>query len=123
MLTTGTPVLSIAADAVKDLEGRDALLGLWSCMFLLYSIIHMLIYISIPQVFAKCKESLQDGRRLENISWRLWYREMMRDGVTNRLYQGNVDEKEEQDQDANRLDDLTLSDRPTVLPQDHDHAS
>jgi hypothetical protein len=118
-----TPVLSIAADAVKDLEGRDALLGLWSCMFLLRSIIHMLIYISTPQVFAKCKESLQDGRRLENISWRLWYREMMRDGVTNRLYQGNVDEKEEQDQDANRLDDLTLSDRRTVSPQDHDHAS
>jgi hypothetical protein len=80
---------------------------------------------------------------------------MMRDGVTNRLYQGNVDEKEEQDlvlrphgphpptnlylpptpsesspllpsyvvQDADRLTDLTLSDRPTVLPQDHDHSS
>ena len=149
------PVLSIAADAVKDLEGRDALLNLWICRFLLRSIIHMLIYMSTPQVFTKCKESLQDGRRLENISWRLWYREMMRDGLTNRLYQGNVNEKEEQDhalrphaphnptylyrpptpsestpspppyvvQDANGLKDLTLSDRPTLLPQDHDHAS
>ena len=77
---------------------------------------------------------------------------MMRDGVTNRLHQGNVDEKEERDhalrprtpanlylpptpsestpplpsyvvQDASRLTDLTLSDRPTVLPQDHDHTS
>ena len=28
-------------------------------------------------MFTKCKESLQEGRRLENISWRLWYREMM----------------------------------------------
>ncbi|KAI9439508.1 hypothetical protein H4582DRAFT_2074805 [Lactarius indigo] len=27
-------------------------------------------------LFTKCKESLQDGRRLENISWRLWYREL-----------------------------------------------
>ena len=27
-------------------------------------------------VFAKCKESLQDGPRLEYISWRLWYREL-----------------------------------------------
>ena len=27
-------------------------------------------------MFTKCKESLKDGRRLENISWRLWYREM-----------------------------------------------
>lgn len=32
-------------------------------------------------MFTKCKESLQDGRRLENISWRLWYREIMRDGA------------------------------------------
>lgn len=28
-------------------------------------------------VFTKCKESLQDGRRLENIAWRLWHREMI----------------------------------------------
>lgn len=27
-------------------------------------------------VFAKCKESLQDGPRLEYISWRLWHREL-----------------------------------------------
>ena len=147
MTTFPTPVLSIAADAVKDLEGRDALSGLWTCKFPLCSIIHMLIYISTPQVFTKCKESLQDGRRLENISWRLWYREMMRDGLTNRLYQENVNEKEEQDyalrplgphtpyrpptpseptppppyvvQDANGLNNLTLSDRPSVLAQDH----
>ena len=92
-----TPVLSISSDAVKDLEGRDALLGLWTCKFLLHGIIHILIHISTPPVFTKCKESLQDGRRLENISWRLWYREMMRDGSRNRLSQGNVNEKEEQD--------------------------
>ena len=153
------PVLSIASDAVKDLEGRDALLGLWTCKFLLRSITHVLIY-SPPKVFTKCKESLHDGRRLENISWRLWHREMMRDGSRNRLYHGNVSEKEEQDhglvpheprtphelhtptnlyrpptpsesspppppyvlQDANGLNDLALSDRPTVLPQEHDHA-
>lgn len=29
-----------------------------------------------PKVFTKCKESLQEGQRLENISWRLWYREV-----------------------------------------------
>ncbi|TFK81716.1 hypothetical protein K466DRAFT_604271 [Polyporus arcularius HHB13444] len=52
-----SPILSVAADAVKDLEGEDALYGLWA-------------------LFTKCKESLKDGRRLENISWRLWYREM-----------------------------------------------
>ncbi|KAI0039035.1 DUF1752-domain-containing protein, partial [Auriscalpium vulgare] len=51
------PVLSVAADVLKDLDGGDALGGLWT-------------------LFTKCKESLQDGRRLENISWRLWYREL-----------------------------------------------
>ncbi|KII85260.1 hypothetical protein PLICRDRAFT_701423 [Plicaturopsis crispa FD-325 SS-3] len=51
------PVLSVTADAVRDLDGGDALSGLWI-------------------LFTKCKESLKDGRRLENISWRLWYREM-----------------------------------------------
>ncbi|KAI6102016.1 hypothetical protein EDD16DRAFT_1856792, partial [Pisolithus croceorrhizus] len=57
MLTSfPAPVLSVTADAVKDLQGHDALTGLWT-------------------LFTKCKESLQDGRRLENISWRLWHRE------------------------------------------------
>ncbi|KAI6025451.1 hypothetical protein EDC04DRAFT_2723132 [Pisolithus marmoratus] len=58
MLTSfPAPVLSVTADAVKDLQGPDALTGLWT-------------------LFTKCKESLQDGRRLENISWRLWHREL-----------------------------------------------
>lgn len=26
-------------------------------------------------VFTKCKDNLENGRRLENLSWRLWYRE------------------------------------------------
>jgi hypothetical protein len=56
------PVLTITPAAVRDLQGREALSGLWT-------------------LFTKCKESLQDGRRLENISWRLWYREIMRDGA------------------------------------------
>ncbi|KAL4065034.1 hypothetical protein V8B97DRAFT_2025818 [Scleroderma yunnanense] len=52
------PVLSVTADAVRDLQGHEALSGLWT-------------------LFTKCKESLQDGRRLENISWRLWHRELV----------------------------------------------
>ncbi|KAG2112176.1 hypothetical protein BD769DRAFT_1642611 [Suillus cothurnatus] len=59
MLTTlPAPVLSVTHDAVKDLQGQDALSALWT-------------------IFTKCKESLQDGRRLENISWRLWHRELI----------------------------------------------
>ncbi|TFK27890.1 DUF1752-domain-containing protein, partial [Coprinopsis marcescibilis] len=51
-------VLAVTPDAVRKLEGGDALSGLWN-------------------LFSKCKESIENGRRLENISWRLWYREMM----------------------------------------------
>ena len=51
-----TPVLSVAADAVKDLEGRDALLGLWTCRFVLCGIGHMLIYIKcLRNVKNPCK--------------------------------------------------------------------
>ncbi|PCH39378.1 DUF1752-domain-containing protein, partial [Wolfiporia cocos MD-104 SS10] len=56
MAPFAAPVLSVAADVVQELDGEDALYGLWA-------------------LFTKCKESLKDGRRLENISWRLWYRE------------------------------------------------
>ncbi|CAL1708343.1 unnamed protein product [Somion occarium] len=51
------PILCVASDVVKELEGGDTVLGLWT-------------------LFTKCKASLTDGQRLENISWRLWYREM-----------------------------------------------
>ncbi|ORX46562.1 DUF1752-domain-containing protein [Hesseltinella vesiculosa] len=30
---------------------------------------------SMWHVFSKCKNNLENGRRLENLSWRLWYRE------------------------------------------------
>ncbi|KIL64059.1 hypothetical protein M378DRAFT_78879 [Amanita muscaria Koide BX008] len=53
-----SPVLFVAVDVVRDLDEYEALPGLWT-------------------LFTKCKGSLKDGRRLENISWRLWYREMM----------------------------------------------
>lgn len=56
---------------------------------------------SLHAVFTKCKESLQDGRRLENISWRLWYREMMLE--SQRLVfaseEGSLDEKETETMD------------------------
>lgn len=34
-----------------------------------------LTIIGFHTVFTKCKESLESGRRLENLSWRLWFRE------------------------------------------------
>ncbi|KAF9514614.1 hypothetical protein BS47DRAFT_1294997, partial [Hydnum rufescens UP504] len=49
-------VLAIDVEAVARVQGDEGLCGLWT-------------------VFTKCKESLQDGRRLENIAWRLWHRE------------------------------------------------
>ncbi|KAI0342850.1 hypothetical protein BDW22DRAFT_159012 [Trametopsis cervina] len=57
MINFPSPILSVSPEVVRDLEGEDALYGMWT-------------------VFTKCKQSLKDGRRLENMSWRLWYREM-----------------------------------------------
>ncbi|KAI0364474.1 hypothetical protein BV20DRAFT_857769 [Pilatotrama ljubarskyi] len=71
-----SPILSVAADVVKDLEGEDALCGLWARAYLAYARSCFLQLNHLHKVFTKCKESLKDGRRLENISWRLWYREM-----------------------------------------------
>jgi len=73
------PVLSLAADALIDLDGTDAITGLWMRTSILPSLPpHTAFLPNSPSysVFAKCKESLQDGPRLEYISWRLWYREL-----------------------------------------------
>ncbi|KAF6755375.1 hypothetical protein DFP72DRAFT_1121954 [Ephemerocybe angulata] len=53
-----THVLSVTPEGVRELDGREALSKLWT-------------------LFSKCKESIENGRRLENISWRLWYRDML----------------------------------------------
>ncbi|KAJ3785518.1 hypothetical protein GGU10DRAFT_354566 [Lentinula aff. detonsa] len=54
MLTNfSSPVLSVSVDTLKDLDGSEALASLWF-------------------LFSKCQSSLSEGRRLENISWRLW---------------------------------------------------
>ncbi|KAK9324552.1 hypothetical protein V1517DRAFT_316782 [Lipomyces orientalis] len=52
------PVLSLAVDNITKLDTSDAenLFSIWT-------------------VFSKCAENLENGRRLENLSWRLWNRE------------------------------------------------
>lgn len=52
-----TPVLTLAIDNLSKLHSIDekGLSTIWN-------------------LFTKCKDNLENGRRLENISWRLWYR-------------------------------------------------
>ena len=71
-----TPILSVAADAVRDLEGRDALSGLWTWSTFRSFVWQAYATFCLSQVFTKCKGSLQNGRRLEIITWRLWHREL-----------------------------------------------
>jgi hypothetical protein len=72
------PILSVTPEGVRELDGREALSGLWTreCR-LLESVCLILILTPFRPVFSKCKESIENGRRLENISWRLWYRDML----------------------------------------------
>ena len=46
-------------------SGKDSLFATFSSQLLIFSII----------VFSKCADSMEDGRRLENLSWRIWNRE------------------------------------------------
>jgi hypothetical protein len=70
------PVLSIAPDALQDIYGGDALSNLW--IGKPRSNLLIALHYSYPKaVFSRCKDSIQDGERLENISWRLWYRELV----------------------------------------------
>ncbi|KAF8912556.1 hypothetical protein CPB85DRAFT_1169591, partial [Mucidula mucida] len=51
------PVLAVTHDVLRDVDGDDALSSLWF-------------------LFTKAKGGLLNGERLENISWRLWHREL-----------------------------------------------
>ncbi|KAI3611626.1 hypothetical protein WG66_007784 [Moniliophthora roreri] len=61
LLDFPSPILTVSPDALKHLDGDGAIKSLW-------------------YLFTKCKGSLHDGPRLENISWRLWYQEMAATG-------------------------------------------
>ncbi|KAI9847472.1 MAG: hypothetical protein M1837_002373 [Sclerophora amabilis] len=52
------PVLTVDAAQMHELDTRnvDNLFGMWT-------------------VFSKCAESMEEGKRLENLTWRLWTRE------------------------------------------------
>ena len=85
-------VLEIDVEAVAKVQGDEALCGLWNgqytlsprlslvCRahigFSLFSTSLVDVFDPFCAVFTKCKDSLRDGRRLENIAWRLWHREV-----------------------------------------------
>lgn len=83
LATFPVPILSVTTEAVRDLQGQDALYGLWTGELFYGNAFKHSISDFLPlSVFTKCKESVQDGRRLENISWRLWYRELIQAQVS-----------------------------------------
>lgn len=71
-------MLSVDVEKVRELDTRNAdhLFGLYSSTLspVLRLDNSMLIFFT---VFSKCAESMEDGRRLENLTWRLWNRETL----------------------------------------------
>lgn len=69
------PVLSLAIDNISKIDKVDCdrLSSLWTGTIMEQ---HSSGASSDNEiVFTKCAENLENGRRLENLSWRLWYRE------------------------------------------------
>ncbi len=70
------PVLAVTHDVLRDVDGDDALSSLWFRAFTLSRLSPGPLMLSYHTVFTKAKGGLLDGERLENISWRLWHREL-----------------------------------------------
>ena len=81
----GTLMLSVDAGKMHKVDTRNVenLFGMWTGT--LISLLTSPFPGSSPTnaarvvspVFSKCAESLEDGRRLENLSWRIWNRETL----------------------------------------------
>ena len=77
-----TPVLSVDAGKLRRIDTRNVenLFGMWSgeqhpnCTRLdVFTNTNRAPFV----VFSKCASSMEDGRRLENLSWRVWNRELL----------------------------------------------
>ncbi|KAJ9092390.1 hypothetical protein QFC21_006892 [Naganishia friedmannii] len=87
--------LSTTNPALLDIKGPESLSSLWG-------------------VLTRCKKSIKDGERLENISWRLWYQACVNASISYGHAQSALDthpltpssshsDTEEHDLDASRL--------------------
>lgn len=70
-----TPVLTVDADNIHKVDTANAqsLHGMW--MGELFNVLSAVNYRLTLAVFSKCADYMDQGRRLENLSWRLWTRE------------------------------------------------
>jgi hypothetical protein len=72
------PVLTVDAGKMHKVDPRnvESLFGMWTgtCIFFSCMRKFSLSDSQLP-VFSKCAESIEEGKRLENLSWRLWNRE------------------------------------------------
>jgi hypothetical protein len=71
-----TPVLTVDADNIHKVDTANAqsLHGMWMGKFsLLWAF--RISGLTVFSVFSKCADYMDQGRRLENLSWRLWTRE------------------------------------------------
>ena len=76
MLFSDEPVLSLQTSAISKLGNLDAesLAAMWTGQSRRFpEFAPLLTEIRASPVFTKCKTHLENGRRLENLSWRLWY--------------------------------------------------
>ncbi|KAJ3130185.1 hypothetical protein HK098_005432 [Nowakowskiella sp. JEL0407] len=94
------PVLTLAFDNLSKIKAidEDEISTIW-------------------QVFTKCKDNLENGRRLENISWRLWHRATSHSGSTSSRSSTNSQSNLEATSSSNNLNN------PISTPHTHSNTS
>lgn len=70
-------MLSVNAGTMRkvDTQNVESLHGIWSGKHLAFT--DSPRPLKLKKVFSKCASTLEDGRRLENLSWRIWNRETL----------------------------------------------
>jgi hypothetical protein len=75
MLSLETPVLTIDANTIHQIDIRNVNILLEIILADTDSFLEVENLFRIWTLFSRCSGSIEEGRRLENLSWRLWNRE------------------------------------------------
>ncbi|KAK7928729.1 hypothetical protein PG985_005727 [Apiospora marii] len=77
-------VLTVDPNVIHNVDTANAqnLFNIWTATFTYTILVQPGLALTLSEVFSRCADSVERGRRLENLSWRLWNRETFCCNVT-----------------------------------------